>query len=109
MESLTLSSAPNLTHTRLVEILSRGGMERLSELAIMEAPQLGQQSVRLLITHLPSLTLLGRLDGWRVRPEQLEDLRKWVANENYNIMLWYNLPVDEQHEDVDFDHDFDED
>jgi len=70
----------------------------------MSAPLLGNSSVELLIHRLPQLTLLGRLDGWNVNLGHLERLREWVKVNNYDVILWYSLPVrEEQEADVELD------
>lgn len=104
LESLTLSQAPNLSHARLTSALAKNPNKGLVELAIMSAPQLSKASVELLIQRLPALTLLGRLDGWNVNLGHLESLREWVKNNNYDVILWYSLPVrEEQDADVELD------
>ena len=68
-------------------------MAKVAELAIISAPCLDLQCLELLIEKLPELRIVGRLEGWKVTSSQLEDMRKRVKKENYDLTLWYNLPL----------------
>ena len=93
VEHITLNSASTLDYNRLLNILNRGSLAKVAELAIMSAPCLDLQCLELLIEKLPELQIVGRLEGWKVTSSQLEDLRKRVKKENYDLTLWYNLPL----------------
>lgn len=103
LEHLNLSSATTLTSKIVDDITTGGGLTHCRELAIMSAPLCDIHSVELLLDKLPRLKLLGRLDGWNVSASQLETLKKKVASENYDILLWYNLPF---HLELEFDEEF---
>ena len=93
LEHITLNSASTLDYNRLLKILNRGILANVEELALMSAPCLDIQCLELLIEKLPKLQIVGRLEGWKVTSAQLEDLRKKVKRENYDLTLWYNLPL----------------
>ena len=69
----------------------------------MAAPLLDINSIEMLINSLPQLKLLGRLEGWNVTAQQVEVLRQKIIQENYDILLWYNLPM---HLELNFDEQF---
>ena len=102
IEHLNLSSATILSPASLQEIVSRGVLNTLQELALMSAPLLELSSLQLLVETLPSLKLLGRLEGWKLTASQVETFRKKIRRENYDVTLWYNLPM---HLELDFDED----
>ena len=93
VEHITLNSASTLDYSRLLNILNRGSLAKVAELAIISAPCLDLQCLELLIEKLPELQIVGRLEGWKVTSSQLEDMRKRVKKENYDLTLWYNLPL----------------
>ena len=93
IEHITLNSASTLDYSRLLDIINRNLLSRVTELAIMSAPCLDIQCLELIIEKLPELRIVGRLEGWNVTSAQLELLRKKVKKENYDLTLWYNLPL----------------
>ena len=93
VEHITLNSAPSLDYHRLLNIINRNLLTHVSELALMSAPLLDLQCLQLLIERLPRLHIVGRLEGWKVTSAQLENLRKKVKKDNYDMTLWYNLPL----------------
>ena len=103
LEHLNLSSAKILSSRILDDTISGGGLSHCRELAIMSAPLCDIDSVEMLLDKLPRLKLLGRLDGWNVTASQLETLKRKVASENYDILLWFNLPL---HLELEFDEEF---
>ena len=102
IEHLNLSSASLLDKDKLAKLVESGALDNLQELAIMSAPLLDIDVVELLIDQLPRLKLLGRLEQWNVGASQLERLRKRVCEENYELLLWFNLPI---HLELHFDQD----
>ena len=36
---------------------------------------------------------MGRLQGWDISPAQLEPLKLRLRQQNFNLTLWYNLPM----------------
>ena len=93
LEHVTLSSAATLDFTMLLKMLNKGCLKFVDELAIMSAPCLDILCLELLIEKLPTLQIIGRLEGWNVTSVQLEHLRKRLKQENYDLTLWYNLPL----------------
>ena len=93
VEHITLNSASSLDYSRLVNIVNRNLLAHVSELALMSAPLLDIQCLELLIHRLDKLQIVGRLEGWNITTDQLEYLRKKVKKENYDLTLWYNLPL----------------
>ena len=68
----------------------------------MSAPLLDISSLELLVDRLPALRLLGRLEGWNLTAATVETFRKKMRKLNYDLTLWYNLPI---HLELDFDED----
>ena len=68
----------------------------------MSAPLLDISSLELLVENLPALKLLGRLEGWNLTAGLVEQFRKKMRKLNYDLTLWYNLPL---HLELDFDED----
>ena len=79
-----------------------GRLDQLEELALMSAPLLDISSLEFLVVHLPALRLLGRLEGWNLTADIVEQFRKKMRKLNYDLTLWYNLPI---HLEMDFDED----
>ena len=73
--------------------LGRGSLVRLEELALLAAPRLDTACLEILIARLPCLTIVGRLQGWDISPAQLEPLKLRLRQQNFNLTLWYNLPM----------------
>ena len=105
IEHLNLSSAKTIDHTHLMKIVLDGQLVHVTELAIMSAPMLDIHAVDLLVTSLPRLRLLGRLQGWNVTASQVEERRKTFKKQNYDILLWFNLPM---HLELNFDEGLDD-
>ena len=82
--------------------LISGQLDQLQELALMSAPLLDISSLELLVDSLPGLRLLGRLEGWNLTAATVETFRKKMRKLNYDLTLWYNLPI---HLELDFDED----
>ena len=68
----------------------------------MSAPLLDVSCLELLVDNLPALKLLGRLEGWNLTAGQVEQFRQKMRKLNYDLTLWYNLPI---HLELDFDED----
>ena len=102
IEHLNLSSASSLTHASLQRTVLSGQLDQLEELALMSAPLLDISSLELLVDSLPALRLLGRLEGWNLTAATVETFRKKMRKLNYDLTLWYNLPI---HLELDFDED----
>ena len=68
----------------------------------MSAPLLDISSLELLVENLPALKLLGRLEGWNLTAGLVEQVRKKMRKLNYDLTLWYNLPM---HLELEFDED----
>ena len=68
----------------------------------MSAPLLDISSLDLLVETLPALKLVGRLEGWNLSADIVEQFRKKIRKLNYDLTLWYNLPL---HLEMDFDED----
>ena len=45
---------------------------------------------------------MGRLEGWNLTADIVEQFRKKMRKLNYDLTLWYNLPI---HLEMDFDED----
>ena len=56
----------------------------------MSAPLLDINSAEMCITNLSNLKFLGKLDGWSISKDSVENLRQRIKEENYDIKLWYN-------------------
>ena len=93
IEHITIDSATTLDYTKLLKMLNKDCLKEVDELAIMSAPCLDLQCLELLIEKLPKLKIVGRLEGWNVTSAQLEELRKKVRKEHFDLTLWYNLPM----------------
>ena len=102
IQHLNLSSASTLSPTSLQRTVTSGLLNNLTELALMSAPQLDISSLELLVENLPELRLVGRLEGWNVTSRALEEFRRRIRKENYDVTLWFNLPM---HLELDFDED----
>ena len=96
------SSASGLPPSSLATTVMSGHLNNLEELALMSAPLLDITSLELMVESLPVLQLVGRLQGWNITPSQIEVFRKKIKQENYDLRLWYNLPM---HLELDFDED----
>ena len=93
LQHVTLNSASTLDFNRLVQIVNKGLLNNVEEFALMSAPLLDLNSLELLIDRLPKLNIVGRLEGWKVTAHQLENLRDRVKKQNFDLTLWYNLPL----------------
>jgi len=96
LHQVTLSSSTSLDRTALERLLAGGSLLQVEELGLLEAPLLDLPCLEELIERLPLLRLVGRLEGWAITTGQLEPLRKRLRRENYEVTLWYNLPIPAQ-------------
>ena len=87
VKSLLLCNCDDLNDEEILRIISESPFEKCEKLLFLSAPLLSVIAVQYIMTFMPCIKTVGRLRGWNLDDEDVDDLKVQIKENNLDVKL----------------------